>query len=714
MEAGELVIKAFAEAFTEANKKVDLELSEEDLIFLQIQDPQILTLVLEVEKNLNLAEEISLADYRVKPSVKINAGAAEGPGTVEGLNALTNNVVYNNLNGYKSTVTTRTAKLNEAIKEGQHSYKKAVSPEDVLILVCQEKNMINPNIKDSVTRETLYTHLTDTYEEMKKAEEGTTIQTLPSTIFDDVSEKVKPLTVEHGEGDHAIRATLRRGLDQRSVQTKAKDDTGQAICIPEEVCDEKEKMSFAEPVECNYKTGLAFFLEVLQKRANATFPNMSSSARKNLSALDYNNSYDRAYALKLQEMKTKYPGVSDSYRYKIYHANLISGSNETRLELWNNNFRNNSTLESSSINKKGLKTPEGQIYVKAIVKMRDLAKVECEHSLGLLDLLTETSSSPQAKEQLGMIKEQSWYQSKALIISIDNKISNLTDLPLDNELTIENLTSTLFDSVEKSKDTLTEDEQNVIVYNFMKEEKITDVGKGFPINSLFYNLQNIEREFNSPNAEVRKQAIDRLNEVNDNIDKALDRSPLISLPDMVLASEEAFQFHSYLKAQGVPTSLADLIVKKANINNLEDLLAKVEDNSILDVASIGPGKSNQLKKLLIKPPIEVPDFVSATFSNTQVGPGLKAEEPESSSSGSQSPSVYGIAQNREKVSSQNTVQKSAPKEGLQPRITGVDSTKPSGSKVEKQPDKTLCFFKCFLKHFICFSRTQLFYFFLFT
>ena len=632
MEAGELVIKAFAEAFTEANKKVDLELSEEDLIFLQIQDPQILTLVLEVEKNLNLAEEISLADYRVKPSVKINAGAAEGPGTVEGLNALTNNVVYNNLNGYKSTVTTRTAKLNEAIKEGQHSYKKAVSPEDVLILVCQEKNMINPNIKDSVTRETLYTHLTDTYEEMKKAEEGTTIQTLPSTIFDDVSEKVKPLTVEHGEGDHAIRATLRRGLDQRSVQTKAKDDTGQAICIPEEVCDEKEKMSFAEPVECNYKTGLAFFLEVLQKRANATFPNMSSSARKNLSALDYNNSYDRAYALKLQEMKTKYPGVSDSDRYKIYHANLISGSNETRLELWNNNFRNNATVLNSSINKEGLKTTEGKIYAETLVAMRNMAKNEFQRNLGLIDLLIDITSSLPAKKQLYTIREQINLHYQSQFIAIDSKISNLTDLPLNNNFVPLDFTSILFDSLEKSRTDLSQSEQNDIVYDVMKEEKITDVGDGFPIKPLPLKLQSIESEFNSPDENVRERTVGELNKVKDSAAEKLEQSTLLPNSEVGFISEEAAAFHAYLKAHNISSSLADLVVKGGNILSFKALAARVKDGSIRDVPYIGPKKCDLLQNIVEKPKADALTLFREALPQQQINPELKSEAPESSSS----------------------------------------------------------------------------------
>ena len=575
--ASELVQKAIAENLTESNKKVNLNIKSKERLLLQVRDPQILSLVLEVEKKLTLADQVSIPQFSVKPSVKFIGG--ESQESIKELNPYCETLVYSKRTRFKEAVEKNLEKLNKEIEKGEHVYRKALSPEDVICTICKKEKFLERDRKDVKKRQYLAEHFSFIYDEMQKQRSGFGESTSTQAIlFDEVFQTVEPFTFALGEADHVHRAALRRGFDQRSVGTRSKDDTGLAIYIPKEAHKEKERISFAESENTNYKTGLSTFLNLIQERTEIAFKTMSSSVRKNILPSDYVNSYNYVSNLKFKEMKDKYPEVSDTNLFKIYHANLISGSNETRLELWNNNFRNNSTLESSSINKKGLKTPEGQIYVKAIVKMRDLAKVECEHSLGLLDLLTETSSSPQAKEQLGMIKEQSWYQSKALIISIDNKISNLTDLPLDNELTIENLTSTLFDSVEKSKDTLTEDEQNVIVYNFMKEEKITDVGKGFPINSLFYNLQNIEREFNSPNAEVRKQAIDRLNEVNDNIDKALDRSPLISLPDMVLASEEAFQFHSYLKAQGVPTSLADLIVKKANINNLEDLLAKVEDN----------------------------------------------------------------------------------------------------------------------------------------
>jgi hypothetical protein len=544
-----------------------------------MNNPETLNQLSEYVKILETAENISEKDYKV---------SFTGEKNEKDLNTFCNNSVYSRAPALRSKIKRNLENQNN----NPLSFTVALSSEDILSKV----QAIEPENKVISTLTATILDMTEKQNLEKDLIEG---------LVGSTEQTLRPLTYESQiDGDHWLRKNLRAALKQRLLNTKASNDHARCVELPIPAHIAKETVNFAEPEDINYSQGLDTFLNTMEKRVHDKINNCSPSQLHNMPAEAYNKAYSISHEVKRKELNQRYPTLTSREKYMIYHAELAFLSDQENLDSLVENQLSPPVSLDDQFNGKVLRnTVVGQNIKKNMDLSADVARKVAGERGAFIKTLAEFCS-PEGAKVLQNIKDR----HESFVKLRFNEIKEFThELSLADEnklLNPESLIKTLFEkhlqtgSKFSSVNEIPQDLVDDVLYKHAKFLGLTDVGSKLPSSLRLLTLEQQEKNLTNFGLEnpVKFEYLETHNSALTK--KATDKSLTgnsCALPEF--ETVEAQNLHDFLTKNEIklPKSLADLLVKKYGIHNLNELQTKTIDKSLLNESGFGENKLNLLE-----------------------------------------------------------------------------------------------------------------------
>ncbi len=318
----------------------------------------------------------------------------------------------------------------------------------------------------------------------------------------------------------------------------------------------------------------------------------------------YNKAYSTSHQIKIKELTGRYPTLTSREKYMVYHAELASLSDQENLNsLLENQLSAPLSLEDRFDGKILRNTVVGQNIQKNLNLSADLARKVASERGAFIKTLAEFCS-PDCAKVLENIQERHQSFIKLRFSEIKEFTHELSPEDEKRLLQPESLTHKLFEkhlesgSKFSSINYLPYELVDDVLYKQAKILGLTDVGNKLPSPSRLITLQQQEKTLTKFGLE-NPVKFEYLETHNDALNKKLSEEELTGnyckLPEF--ETVKAQELHDFLTKNEtkLPKSLADLLVKKYGIHNLNELQTKTNDRSLLNEIGFGENKLNQLQ-----------------------------------------------------------------------------------------------------------------------
>lgn len=529
-------------------------------------------------KGLEAADRISQPDYKVTYTGEKSKSHFCSFGQAG---------VYNKQQSQRTKVKTDLAAING--KYESDSFKEALSPKAIIEKV-SDLDEDTSNSKEPL--EVLTNIVEEAYE--APGEWETILET-------SLKPKKKPLNFTYKsaiDADHFLRKELRIALGQRLLNTHLANDTGMSVELPVIVHTKKESFTdFKEPADFTYTKGLKYFLTNVLESIHQGLESCTESELQFIPVEQYKAAYTECFNNKIREMDEKYSNLSECERLKVYHALIITNSEQQNLESFIEMFMGISKAQEDGLG--GYLTKNKNIAA-------DLFRKSSEQKVGFIKTLAEFSSG-ECSTIFKRIEQQHVSMVNSFFIQIEDMTHGLNQAEKDTLLNLPSITRDLFhkyfdlksqflpvpesQKAQYISENVSPEEIDQVLYNHAECLGLTNIGNGYPRSVPVLNYQ------------AQSQYLDDSTEKD--VTKPLKKNTtkltnLLNSTELIPHTGYKLPFAELLKACDVPDKVVNRLCYTDRLTTFEKVCDALTTGAIREMKGIGDEKIKKITNFITK------------------------------------------------------------------------------------------------------------------